>query len=304
MPWLQLELISTRDQAPLIEAALENGGALAVTIDDAADQPILEPAPDATPIWPRVRITALYEDDPRGGTLVRQAADILGRHSLAPALIGRLDDRPWESLWLDDFKPTRFGRRLWVCPRGQRPATVADDAVFVDLDPGLAFGTGHHPTTALCLTWLDGLDLADRTLLDYGCGSGILAIAALKLGARRAVAVDHDAQALEATEENAGGNAVAERLSITYPDAPRGELRRMLGDDGADVLVANILAGPLIELAPTLTACSAFGSLIGLSGVLADQTSRVAAAYQGAFLLQAPDFLDDWALIKGRRWSD
>ena len=182
MGWLQLSFVTYREQAVLLEAALENGGALAVTIDDAneepAPEPILEPAPNATPLWRRVRITALFSDDPHGTMLAEQAAQTLGSQSLVPPLIMALDDRPWERVWLEDLEPMRFGRRLWICPHGRRPSD-ADDGVVIDLDPGLAFGTGHHPTTALCLRWLDGLELTDRTVLDFGCGSGILAIAAL-----------------------------------------------------------------------------------------------------------------------------
>ncbi len=303
MAWLQLALVADREQAPLIEAALENGGALAVTIDDAADdpapEPILEPAPNATPLWRQVRITALFSDDPQGTMLAEQAADSLGFQSLAPPLITTLDDRPWERVWLEELAPMRFGRRLWICPHGQRPDPADVDSVIIDLDPGLAFGTGHHPTTALCLRWLDGLDLTDRTVLDFGCGSGILAIAALKLGARHAFAVDHDQQALDATVDNAIDNDVLERLTILLPPAVPEYLDGH--STGADVLVANILAGPLIELAPTLTNFAADDALIGLSGILSHQATRVADAYREHFLLEPPGIDADWALLAGRR---
>jgi ribosomal protein L11 methyltransferase len=303
MGWLQLILVTDREQAALIEAALENGGALAVTIDDAADdptpEPILEPAPNATPLWRQVRITALFSDDPQGTMLAEQAADSLGFQSLAPPLITTLDDRPWERVWLEELEPMRFGRRLWICPQGQRPDTAGADSVIIDLDPGLAFGTGHHPTTALCLRWLDGLDLADRTVLDFGCGSGILAIAALKLGARHAFAVDHDQQALDATVDNAIDNGVVERLTVLPPS----ELPQHLTGHSAsaDVIVANILAGPLIELAPTLTGFAADDALIGLSGILSHQATRVADVYREHFLLQPPEHDAEWALLTGHR---
>jgi len=303
MGWLQLILVTDREQAALIEAALENGGALAVTIDDAADdptpEPILEPAPNATPLWRQVRITALFSDDPQGTMLAEQAADSLGFQSLAPPLITTLDDRPWERVWLEELEPMRFGRRLWICPQGQRPDTAGADSVIIDLDPGLAFGTGHHPTTALCLRWLDGLDLADRTVLDFGCGSGILAIAALKLGARHAFAVDHDQQALDATVDNAIDNSVVERLTVLPPpDLPQ----HLTGQPAsADVIVANILAGPLIELAPTLTGFAADDALIGLSGILSHQATRVADVYREHFLLQPPEHDAEWALLTGHR---
>jgi ribosomal protein L11 methyltransferase len=301
MPWLQLGLIADREHAPLIEAALDNAGALAVTIDDAADDPlpeaILEPAPEATPLWRRVRITALFSDDPQGTMLAQQAVDSLGPQSLAPPLITTLEDRPWERVWLEELEPTRFGRRLWVCPQGQRPnpveTDVPTDSVILDLDPGLAFGTGHHPTTALCLRWLDGLDLAGRTVLDFGCGSGILAIAALKLGARQAFAIDHDPQALDASVDNAIANGVIEQLAVARPES--------LPKIAADVIVANILAGPLINLAPTLTALASPTALLGLSGILSHQATRVADAYQDAFLMQPAIIEQEWALLSGHR---
>jgi ribosomal protein L11 methyltransferase len=303
MGWLQLALVADRDQADLLEAALENGGALAVTIDAAADGPgaelVLEPAPDATPLWRQVRITALFDDDPHGRMLAERAAVALGPQSLTPPLIEPLDDRPWERVWLEQATPMRFGERLWVCPVGQRPdsAAVADsEPVIIELDPGLAFGTGHHPTTALCLRWLDRIDLRDRVILDYGCGSGILAIAALKLGARQAIAVDHDQQALDASVDNALANGVLERLAVAHPDR--------LPPLAADVIAANILAGPLVELAPTLTGLAKPDARIGLSGILTHQADKVAAAYQSAFLLQPPESDGDWVLLEGRRARD
>jgi ribosomal protein L11 methyltransferase len=296
MAWLQLALVADRDQVPFIEAALENGGALAVTIDDAGDEPILEPAPDTTPLWRRVRITALYEDDPQGTMLAQAAADRLGGQCLVPALISALDDRPWERVWLEEFRPTRYGRRLWICPRGERPdpsQTAAGEPIIVDLDPGLAFGTGHHPTTALCLGWLDGLDLAGRTVIDFGCGSGILSIAALKLGAERVVAVDHDPQALEATYDNALANGVHDRLEPAVPER--------VPSVHADVIVANILAGTLVELAGQLAALTLPGGALGLSGILAPQAEQVAAAYREGFAMEPPETRDEWVLLTGRR---
>jgi ribosomal protein L11 methyltransferase len=297
MAWLQLSLIVDRDQAELVEAALESGGALAVTIDAADDgpaaDPVLEPAPNSTPLWRQVRITALYEDDSQGRMLAEQGAAALAGQCLAPPLITALDDRPWERVWLEQATPMRFGRRLWVCPNGQHPPAADEEQVLIELDPGLAFGTGHHPTTALCLGWLDRLDLTDRVLLDYGCGSGILAIAALKLGARQAVAVDYDQQALDATVDNALANGVIDRLIVAPPER--------LPSLHADVVVANILAGPLIELAPRLAALSRPGARIGLSGVLGYQAASVAAAYDEHFVLEPPETEGDWVLIEGRR---
>jgi ribosomal protein L11 methyltransferase len=293
MPWLQLSFTTDQDSAPLLEAALENAGALAITLGDAGDDPQFEPPPGALPLWEGVRVTALFDADPASRVQVAALAESLRPLALTAPLVERVEDRPWERVWLDDFRPIRFGRRLWVCPQGQPPGDPG--AVVVDLDPGLAFGTGHHPTTALCLEWLDGDDLGGLTLLDYGCGSGILAIAALKLGARHAIALDHDPQAIQATLDNAAANGVADRLTVCLPaDLPG------LGDRlPVDRVVANILAGPLVELAPILLAALRPGGHLALSGVLAGQTAAVAAAYAHQVKLAPTRLREDWALISG-----
>jgi ribosomal protein L11 methyltransferase len=291
MPWLQITFSTDRERAPLIEAALASAGALAVTLGDAGDEPQLEPAPGATPLWSRVTLTALFPDAQGAEDRARGLAETLAGQVAAPPRFERIEDRVWERVWLDDFSPARFGRRLWVCPRGQS----ADDphAVVVELDPGLAFGTGHHPTTALCLRWLDAADLRGKSVIDFGCGSGILAIAALRLGAARAVAVDHDPQALEATRANAWQNGVADRLRVLLPE----ELRR----EPADILLANILAGPLVELAPDLAALVHPGGLLALSGILCEQAEEVAQAYGSFFDFDAPRNAGGWVLLGGHR---
>ena len=249
MPFLQFTLdIGARNPQPY-EDALFGLGALSVTLTDAADDPVLEPAPGAMPLWPTIVINAVFAAD---ADMLAIRTALSGAPGLDPLLVAEqsrfetVADRAWEREWLKDFRPMRFGRRLWVCPGGQRPAAdVADDTVLVELDPGLAFGTGTHATTALCLDWLDsgaGAWLADASVIDYGCGSGILAVAALKLGAARAVAMDIDPQALLATRENAERNGVLERVQVTAdPEC---------GGATVDVLLANILAGPLVGLAP------------------------------------------------------
>jgi ribosomal protein L11 methyltransferase len=295
MAWIQIILTVDRNDAPLVEAALENAGALAVTLSDAGDDPLLEPLPGTAPLWTGVRLTALFPDDPASRATVEGLTLTLGARCPVPARVEHLDDRPWERVWLDDFRATRFGRRLWVCPQGQR--APEPDGVVVDLDPGLAFGTGHHPTTALCLEWLDGAELAGRTLLDFGCGSGILAIAALKLGAAHAIALDHDPQAIEATRANAERNQVADRLFTGGPEA-LGQIGTRLP---ADLVVANILAGPLVTLAPTLIRQLRSGGDLALSGVLPDQVATVSAAYAEEVRLGPTRIREDWALIIGTR---
>jgi ribosomal protein L11 methyltransferase len=291
MPWLQVTFRTDRERAPLIEAALENAGALAVTLGDAGDEPQLEPPPGAMPLWQEVTLSALFADDQHARATALALSQSLAGQLGAEPRFERIEDRVWERVWLDDFKPVRFGRRLWICPRGQSAADA--DAVVVELDPGLAFGTGHHPTTALCLRWLDGTDLEGRTVIDYGCGSGILAIAALRLGADSAVAVDHDPQALQATLANAEQNGVADRLLTSLPDAAPA--------DPADLVLANILAGPLIELAPRLATLVHPRGLIALSGILREQATRVTEAYAPWFDLEPPREEEDWVLLSGRR---
>ncbi len=295
MSWLQLSLTVDQDQAPLLEAALENAGALAVTLGDAGDDPQLEPPPGAMPLWQAVQLRALFADDAAGAEQVQTLAVSLAALNLTTPLIEQIAYRAWERVWLEDFRPTRFGRRLWVCPVGQ-PAEDPD-AVVVNLDPGLAFGTGHHPTTALCLEWLDGAELRGLTLLDYGCGSGILAIAALKLGAAAVIAVDHDPQAIEASAANAAANEVAGGLTLCLPDELAGVAARL----PADCVVANILAGPLVELSSRLLAALAPGGRLVLSGVLAEQVPSVCAAYARQVELNPVQLREGWALIAGTR---
>jgi ribosomal protein L11 methyltransferase len=292
VPHLQLTIdIGKLDPAP-VEDALFELGAVSVTLEDAADDPVLEPAPGATPLWPTVVVKALFD--------AGSSPDAI-RSALAQALPGApnprfelLADKAWEREWLKDFRPMRFGRRLWVCPGGMTAGEA--DAIRVELDPGLAFGTGTHPTTALCLEWLDAQSLDGRQVVDYGCGSGILAIAALRLGAQRIVAMDIDPQALRATRENAARNGVLARLEVTADPA--------LATASADVLLANILAGPLVELAPRFAQAVRPGGLLALSGLLAEQAAAVTAAYQPWFDIGTTATREGWTLLAGRRRAD
>jgi ribosomal protein L11 methyltransferase len=291
MPFLQLSLaIGSADPAPYEDALLE-AGATSITLEDAEDNPVLEPAPGTTPLWPSVRIRALFDH----GIDREQILATLAAHALDVPMpqFEVIEDRAWEREWLKDFRPMRFGTRLWVCPGGQAPAEANDAHVTVWLDPGLAFGTGTHPTTALCLEWLDAADVAGKRVLDYGCGSGILAIAALKLGASEALAVDIDEQALIATRDNAQRNEVSDKLRVGGVEAAT--------DYRADILLANILAGPLEELAPRLAELVAPHGKIVLSGILASQASQVASAYAPWFDIALAALRDDWARLDGTR---
>lgn len=292
MPWLQLTLDAGDLDPEALSAFFESAGALSVTLEDAADQPLFEPDPGATPLWSSTRVVALFPAGLDQAALRRRLAGTFGAPAGRRLSVDTLKDRDWERAWLDAFHPMRFGQRLWVCPAGQRPEKP-DDAVIVDLDPGLAFGTGTHPTTALCLQWLDAHPPLGRRVLDYGCGSGILGIAALKLGAARVWATDIDAQALEATRENARRNGVEAGLSIGLPSA--------LPEQPVDGVLANILANPLIELAPRLAQYLGPGGDLVLSGILAEQAGEVAAAYRPWFEFGPPRVEAGWVCLHGVR---
>ncbi|HAR06096.1 MAG TPA: 50S ribosomal protein L11 methyltransferase, partial [Pseudomonas sp.] len=244
MSWLQIRLAITPDQAEALEDQLLQLGAVSVTFMDAEDQPIFEPDLNTTPLWSHTHLLALFEADTDPDALLAHL-QLLRGGDLPEHQTEVIEDQDWERSWMDNFQPMRFGRRLWIVPSWH--AAPEPDAVNLLLDPGLAFGTGTHPTTALCLEWLDAQTLDDRSLLDFGCGSGILAIAGLLLGARQAVGTDIDPQALEASRDNAERNGIApERFTLYLPE--------QLPQEPADVVVANILAGPLVSLAPQITA--------------------------------------------------
>jgi len=292
MPWLQLSLEAADIDPQTLSEFFERQGALSVTFVDAADQPLFEPAPGTTPLWSSTRITALFAAGADRSALRQQLAAQFGAEVPQRLVEETLADQDWERVWLDQFQPMRFGERLWVCPAGQLPP-VDGETVIIDLDPGLAFGTGTHPTTALCLEWLDAHAPAGRAVLDYGCGSGILAIAALKLGAQSVWAVDIDEQALWSSRENAAHNAVAARLQTGLPE--------QLPEQVFDLVLANILANPLIELAPQLAARVRVGGELVLSGILKDQAVAVSGAYRRWFAMSEAVERDGWVRLHGVR---
>jgi len=297
MPFLELSLTARLEQQPRVEEALEDLGALSITLRDADaetpdEQAIFEPGVGELPLWPTITLNALFDEH----TDRRGLAEALGE--LLPWLepdqldFHAIEDQDWERVWMDQYQPMAFGRRLWIYPWNIEPP-ADDERVVVRLDPGLAFGSGTHPTTALCLEWLDGLDLAGQSVIDYGCGSGILAIAALKLGATSAIGVDNDPQALTASQDNAERNGVAERLALFLPEDHASE--------PADVFVANILAGPLGELAPTFAAAAKPGAPFAISGILDGQQDELLARYAEWFDALRVDTRDGWVRISGRR---
>jgi ribosomal protein L11 methyltransferase len=297
MPWLELSLTVRAEQQPGVEEALDELGALSITLQDADaetpdEQAIFEPGVGELPLWPTITLNALFDANTDRRGLIEALGELLPWLEPDQLAFRDVADEDWERAWMDQFKPMPFGRRLWIYPWNIEPP-ADDDLVVVRLDPGLAFGTGTHPTTALCLEWLDGLDLAGKTLIDYGCGSGILAIAALKLGAAHAVGVDNDPQALVASTDNAERNGVAERLALFLPEDHVVEL--------AEVFVANILAGPLGELAPTFAAAAQPGAPFAISGILNGQQDELLLRYAEWFEELRVDIREDWVRISGRR---
>ena len=293
MSWLQFIMALESLDPAAVEDALLQAGACSVTLSDAGNDPVLEPGPGETPLWAWTRVTGLFVGDADPQAIRATLLASLAVEDLPAHRIENLEDRQWEREWLRDFGPMQFGERLWVCPEGME--VTAADAVVVRLDPGLAFGTGTHPTTAMCLEWLDGADLAGKTLLDYGCGSGVLAIAALKLGARAVTGMDIDPQATIATRQNAASNDVT--VSVCGSDAEIG--------GRYDVVVANILAGPLVEIADSITSRLASRGMLALSGVLCEQADEVMAAYAPWIEFDEPLFREQdgqtWSRLTGSR---
>jgi ribosomal protein L11 methyltransferase len=292
MTWLQLRLDTHPDQVEVLEDLMLATGAVAVTLEDNADQPVLEPGVGETPLWGQTRLTGLYPADTAMTTVLATfPSELLNE---ANQRVEILEDKDWEREWMQHYQPMPFGRRLWVCPSWLEPPDP--NAVNLLLDPGLAFGTGTHPTTALCLTELDGLSLDGLSVVDYGCGSGILAVAALKLGASSALGVDNDPQALVATRDNANRNGIhAAALEIALPGAFDDEAwsRR------ASVVIANILAGPLVELADILLNFLKPGGTLLLSGLLETQASALCGSYADRIQLSVAGEKDGWVCLRG-----
>ncbi|GAA6183964.1 MULTISPECIES: 50S ribosomal protein L11 methyltransferase [Aliiglaciecola] len=291
MPWIQLIIDTHAENAEQIGDMLSANGAQAVTFTDAKDTPMYEPKPGEVMLWPDTQVIGLYDAEFDMQRVVSQLekSKILGKgfsHKL-----DQLEDKDWEREWMDNFHPIQFGKRLWICPSWR---DIPDPtAVNVMLDPGLAFGTGTHPTTSLCLQWLDALTLEGKTVVDFGCGSGILGIAALKLGAESVVGIDIDPQALLASKDNAGRNDVADKISVFLPkDQP---------DLQADIVLANILAGPLRELREVITNYCKSGGLLVLSGILANQAEEIDQLYSADFDMEPIAIEGDWARVSGKK---
>lgn len=292
MPWLQLTFEAARDDAQRLGDALEEAGAVSVSLEGADAEPLFETDwNDTTPVWKQARVSALFTEDADISAAMQMVATLLALPAAPTYKSETIADQDWVRVWMDRWKPMRFGNNLWVVPSWLAPPDP--HAANIILDPGMAFGTGTHATTAMCLEWLARHAPHDQTIIDFGCGSGILAIAALKLGARSALGIDTDPQALTVSAENAERNGVSDRLFLCLPEAMPIEAR-------ADVLLANILAPALLALAPKLTALTRSRGTLLLSGLLAHQADEVETAYARNFSFERV-VTDDWALLIGSK---
>jgi ribosomal protein L11 methyltransferase len=292
MSWIEICISVTREAVARAETGLEQLGALAVTLEDGEDYPVLEPEPGSTPLWPLVQVRGLFEADIDRDHVLTVLQALAGMNRSEQVRWRAVADQDWERAWMDRFGPMQFGKSLWIVPTVmQIPYDPGN--IEIRLDPGLAFGTGTHPTTALCLEWIDGQDVNSKTVVDYGCGSGILGIAAAKKGAGKVICVDNDVQALEATGRNALQNEINSRVLCMLPAA--------FSTENADIVMANILAAPLIELAPVLTGSLRPGGRLVLSGILAEQADGVAAAFEAEMGPMTRIVVDGWVLLHGRK---
>ncbi|NBV75077.1 MAG: 50S ribosomal protein L11 methyltransferase [Methylococcaceae bacterium] len=288
MAWRQLSVVTDEVTAPEVADFFSELGAVSVTYTDAEDEPVYEPAIDQTKIWTNTRVTALFELDADLDVIKMVVEHQFTAASFANWLAEDIEDQAWERAWMEHYHPMCFANTLWVCPTGQEQNEQGK--ICMTLDPGLAFGTGTHPTTAMCLEWLASHDLTDKVVIDFGCGSGILAVAAVLLGARFAHAIDIDPQAIEATRYNAEKNGVADKIAYYLPE--------QFESIQADIVVANILALPLIELSSHIVGLLAKPGQLILSGILNEQAESVTKAYQEQGLeVSLPVSQQDWCRI-------
>jgi len=290
MAWLQLIIPTTETEADQLSDALMEHGAVSVTLQDMQDQPVLEPAPGTTPMWSQTRVVGLFDANDDLKQIIANIEKQL-RKKLPDWKGEQLEDKDWVRAWMDDFKPMQFGKKLWVVPSTFEPPQP--EAANILLDPGLAFGTGTHPTTSMCLEWLDANPPMGKDVIDFGCGSGILAIAAILLGAEQAEAIDIDPQALIATRDNAEKNNVSRKINTYLPNE--------FANKNTLLLLANILASPLIELASYFADLTIPQGQIVLSGILAEQADAVLTAYQTDFEIEIWKQQGDWVCLAGVR---
>lgn len=300
MKWLQIHITVDQAQVDFAETLFLSLGAVSVTLDDAEDQALLEPLPGETPLWNKVIVTGIFqqtdEESVDANLLVQFLQDQIPN---APIRSDELEDQAWERAWMDYYEPIEISNKFWIVPEWLEPPEA--DAINIKLDPGLAFGTGNHASTFLCLQWLGKTDLKDKVVVDYGCGSGILGVAALLLGAKKVYATDIDPQAVLATKQNAELNGVLERLYVGLPEEFNAEFK----NQQADVLVANILAGPLMALAPEFATLLKPAGEFALAGVIEEQVHDVSEVYQEFFdILDIEKREGNWCRISGKRQID
>ncbi|WP_411728164.1 50S ribosomal protein L11 methyltransferase [Methyloglobulus sp.] len=291
MAWHQISVITSENTAPKVADFFSDLGAVSVTYMDAKDEPVYEPAIGEIKIWAQTRVIALYELTVDPANMKSRTLKHFQQEALEDWVFEEIADQAWERTWMEYYRPMKFAGKLWVCPTGQEQRE--ENTVCLILDPGLAFGTGTHPTTALCLEWLASHDVTGKTVIDYGCGSGILAIAALLLGARMAYAVDIDPQAITAAEDNAVKNNVQDKIICCLPEQFKATNVK------ADVVLANILAKPLIDMVGQIAGLVISKGQLVLSGILAEQADSVIDAYQPFLLLNKPVQQDDWVRLAG-----
>ncbi|MEN8992998.1 MULTISPECIES: 50S ribosomal protein L11 methyltransferase [unclassified Acinetobacter] len=297
MKWLQIHITVEKAQVDYTETLLSSLGAVSVTLDDAENQDLLEPLPGETPLWNKVIVTGIYaQEDDEEIDVAALETFIKAQLPEAPMRSEFIEDQEWERTWMDAYEPIQIGEKYWIVPEWME-APVAD-AVNIKLDPGLAFGTGNHASTFLCLQWLGKVDLKDKIVIDYGCGSGILGVAALLLGAKKVYATDIDPQAVLATQQNAELNGVLENLYVGLPE----EFNQELAGQKADVFVANILAGPLMALAAEFSTLIKSEGEFALAGVIEEQVSDVSSVYSDFFdILDVEKRDETWCRISGKR---
>lgn len=288
-PWLQITI--THGAPAQVEAILETEGAVAITLQDGGQEVLLEPQPGTSPLWRNTDVIGLFPAHSDAQAIMQAVQQGLDESATPKWHAELIEDRDWVRAWLDDYHPMRFGQRLWVCPKHEH--VDAADAIVLRLDPGMAFGTGSHASTALCLEWLEAHPPLAQTVIDYGCGSGILAVAAALLGAHHSYALDIDPRALLATCENAAANEVSARVEVCTASAlPRGQ---------ADLLIANILAAPLIDLASEFAALLPPSATLVMAGLLESQVANVTSAHIENFIFEPTRRRDGWACLVAHR---
>ena len=291
MDWLQISFQIEKSQADLISEVLTGLGSLSITFSDALDDAIYEPPVGQTPLWDNVKVNALFSTDINQEDIEASIFEICNVNALTSFI---LKDRVWEDECKKDFHSMKFGENLWVCPSWESQSELPSDAIIINMDPGLAFGTGSHQTTSLCLEYLDDNPPKNIDVIDFGCGTGILAIAAAKLGASRVLAIDNDPQAIISSKDNIINNQ-CERIIKTI------HLKDEIDFEGCDLLVANILTNPLIELAPSFAALVNPDGEILLSGILKKQVDRVVGCYSEYFTNFEVSNIDEWSRVTGTR---